>query len=106
MDGRFPFYYAPGSYLSQVFRHFDPTLAGPIFFHDQTGPSRILLNRSHSPATVVSESDSPTSSRSAEGLAEKEKKAIRQMAARRAKGSSNKYHTMIRLGEEWSMCKA
>ena len=30
MDGRFTFYYAPGSFLSQNFRHFDPTLAGPI----------------------------------------------------------------------------
>ena len=28
------------------------------------------------------------------------------MAARRAKGSSTKYQTMIRLGEEWSICKA
>ena len=28
------------------------------------------------------------------------------MAARRAKGLSNEYQTMIRLGEEWSMCKA
>ena len=31
---------------------------------------------------------------------------IRQMAARRAKGSSNEYQTMIWLGEKWSMCKA
>ena len=28
------------------------------------------------------------------------------MAARIAKGSSNDYQTMIRLGKEWSMCKA
>lgn len=33
MDGRFPFYYAPGSL---------PTLVGPI--SDQVGPSRILSN--------------------------------------------------------------
>ena len=104
MDGRFTFYYAPGSFLSQNFRHFDPTLAGPIL--DQARPSGILLGRSDSPASVVSESDSPTSSRSAEGLAEKEKQTIRQMTARRAKGSSNEYQTMIRLGEEWSMYKA
>ena len=71
-------------------------------------PSGILLNRSDSPASVVRESDSPTSSRSAEGLAQKDKKTkkIRQMAARIAKGSSNDYQTMIRLGKEWSMCKA
>ena len=31
---------------------------------------------------------------------------MRQMAARIAKGSSNDYQTMIRLGEEWSMWKA
>ena len=43
---------------------------------------------------------------SAEGLARKEKKTIRQMAARRAKGSSNENQTMIRLSEEWSTCKA
>ena len=30
MDGRFPFYCAPESFLSQNFRHFDPTLAEPI----------------------------------------------------------------------------
>ena len=36
--------------------------------------SGILLKRSDNPASVVSESDSPTSSSSAEGLAEKEKK--------------------------------
>ena len=54
----------------------------------------------------MSESDSPTSSRSAEDLAEKEKQTLRQMAARRAEGSSNEYQTMIRLGEEWSMYKA
>ena len=30
MDGRFPFYYAPGSFPSQDFRHFHPTLAGQI----------------------------------------------------------------------------
>ena len=68
-------------------------------------PSGILLNRSDSPASVVRESDSPTSSRSAEGLAQKEKKTktMGKMAARIAKGSSNDYQTMIRLGEEWSM---
>ena len=58
MDGCFPFYYAPGSFLSQNFRHFDPTLAGPIL--DQAEPSGILLNPSDSPACVVSVSDSPT----------------------------------------------
>ena len=58
MDGCFPFYYAPGSFLSQNFRHFDPTLAGPIL--DQVEPSGILLNPSDSPACVVSESDSLT----------------------------------------------
>ena len=104
MDGRFTFYYAPGSFLSQNFRHFDPTLAGPIL--DQARPSGIFLRRSDSSASVVSESESPTSSRSAKGLAEKEKQTLRQMAARRAKGSSNEYQTMIQLGEEWSMCKA
>ena len=72
MDGRFTFYYAPGSFLSQNFRHSDPTLAGPIL--DQARPSG--------------------------------KQTLRQMAARRAKGSSNEYQTMIRLGEEWSMYKA
>ena len=53
---------------------FDSTdrYTGPIL--DQAEPSGILLNRSDSPACVVSESDSPTSSRSAEGLAEKENK--------------------------------
>ena len=71
MDG-FTFYYAPGSFLSQNFRHSDPTLAGPIL--DQARPSG--------------------------------KQTLRQMAARRAKGSSNEYQTMIQLGEEWSMCKA
>ena len=105
MDESFPFYYAPGSFPSQNFRHFDHTLAGPIL--DKAGPSGILLNRSErSPESVVSESDSPTSSRSAEGLARKEKKTILQMAARRAKGSSNENQTMIRLSEEWSTCKA
>ena len=104
MDGRFTFYYAPGSFLSQNFRHFDPTLAGPIL--DQARPSGILLRRSDSPASMVSESESPTCSRSAKGLAEKGKQTLRQMAARRAKGSSNEYQTMIQLGEEWSMCKA
>ena len=58
MDGCFPFNYAPGSFLSQNFRHFDPTLAGPIL--DQAEPSGILLNPSDSPACVVSVSDSPT----------------------------------------------
>ena len=58
MDGCFPFYYAPGSFLSQNFRHFDPTLAGPIL--DQVEPSGILLNPSDSPACVVSVSDSLT----------------------------------------------
>ena len=72
MDGRFPFYHAPGSFPSQNFRHFDHTLAGPII--DHAGPSGILLNRSDSPASVVGESDSPTSSRLAEGLALKRKK--------------------------------
>ena len=71
LDGRFTFYYAPGSFLSQNFRHSDPTLAGPIL--DQARPSG--------------------------------KQTLRQMAARRAKGSSNEYQTMIRLGEEWSMYK-
>ena len=56
MDGCFPFYCAPGSLLTQNFRHFDPTLAGPIL--DQAEPNGILLNRSDSPACVVSESDS------------------------------------------------
>ena len=37
---------------------------------------------------------------------EKKKKTIRQMAARRAKGSSNENQTMIQLSEEWSTCKA
>lgn len=72
MNGRFPFYYAPGSFLSQNFSHFDPTLAGPIF--DQASPSGIFLKRSDSSASVVSESDSSTSFRPAEGLVEKEKK--------------------------------
>ena len=72
MDGRFPFYHAPGSFSSQNFRHFDHTLAEPII--DHAGPSGILLNRSDSPASVVGESDSPTSSRLAEGLALKRKK--------------------------------
>ena len=71
MDGRFPFYHAPGSFPSQNFRHFDHTLAGPII--DHAGPSGILLNRSDSPASMVGESDSPTSSRLAEGLALKRK---------------------------------
>ena len=61
MDGRFPFHYAPGSFPSQNFCHFHPTLAGPI--SDQAGPSGILLNRSDSLASVVSESDSPTDPR-------------------------------------------
>ena len=73
MDGRFPF----------SFFFFDDTLAGPIL--DQAGPSGILLNRSDSPVSEVRESDSPTSS-----LAQKEKK-LRQMAVRRANGSSNEY---------------
>ena len=55
-------------------------------FRSQARPSGILLNQSDSPASVVSESDSPTSPGSAEGSAEKTK-TIRQMAARRAKGS-------------------
>ena len=41
-------------------------------------PSGILLNRSDSPASVVRESDSLTSPRSAEGLAQKEKKKQKQ----------------------------
>ena len=51
MDGRFPFYYAPG-FPSQNVRHFDHTLAGPSL--DQAGLSGILLNQSDSPASVVS----------------------------------------------------
>ena len=31
---------------------------------------------------------------------------IRQKAARKAKGSSNEYQTMIRLSEGWPTCKA
>ena len=85
----FSFLLCAGIIPEPSFRHFDPTLAGPML--DQTGPSGNLLNRSHSLATVVCESDSPTSSRSAEDLAEKEKKAMRQMTARRAKGSSNEF---------------
>ena len=85
----FSFLLCAGIIPEPSFRHFDPTLAGPML--DQTGPSGILLNRSHSLATVVCESDSPTSSRSTEDLAEKEKKAMRQMTARRAKGSSNEF---------------
>ena len=73
----FSFLLCAGIIPEPSFRHFDPTLAGPML--DQTGPSGILLNRSHSLATVVCESDSPTSSRSAEDLAGKEKKAMRQM---------------------------
>ena len=42
MDGRFPFYYALGSFLMQNFPHFQPTLAGPV--SDQAGPSGILSN--------------------------------------------------------------
>ena len=52
MDGRFPFYYAPG-FPSQNVRHFDHTLAGPSL--DQAGLSGILLNQSDSPASVVRE---------------------------------------------------
>ena len=104
MDGFFPFYCAPGSLLTQNFRHVDPTLAGSIL--DQAEPNGILLNRFDSPACVVSESDSPTSSRSGWRSGRKRKKAIRQIAARRAKGSSNEYQTMIRLNEGWSTCKA
>ena len=85
----FSFLLCAGIIPEPSFRHFDPTLAGPML--DQTGPSGILLNRSHSLETVVCESDSPTSFRSAEDLAEKEKKAMRQMTARRAKGSSNEF---------------
>ena len=55
MDGCFPLYYplfyALGSFSSQNFCRFNPTLAGPIL--DQAGPSRILLNWSDSPASVV-----------------------------------------------------
>ena len=61
MDGRFPFHYAPGSFPSQNFCHFHPTLARPI--SDPAGPSGILLNRSDSLASVVSENDSPTDPR-------------------------------------------
>ena len=55
MDGCFPLYYplfyALGSFSSQNFCRFNPTLAGPIL--DQAGPSRILLNWSDSLASVV-----------------------------------------------------
>ena len=55
IDGCFPLYYplfyALGSFSSQNFCRFNPTLAGPIL--DQAGPSRILLNWSDSPASVV-----------------------------------------------------
>lgn len=89
MDGRFLFYYAQGSFPMQNFSHFHPTLAGP--FSDQVGQSGILSNRPDSPASVVTDSDSPTSPRSSEGLEETQKKRRRNnmvMAARRAKGSS------------------
>ena len=56
----------------QNFSHFHPTLAGP--FSDQAGPSGILSNRPDSPASVVTDSDSPTSSISSEGLQETQKK--------------------------------
>ena len=72
MDGRFPFYYAQGSFPMQNFSHFHPTLAGP--FSDQAGPSGILSNRPDSPASVVTDSDSPTSSISSEGFQETQKK--------------------------------
>jgi len=72
MDGRFPFYYALGSFLMQNFPHFQPTLAGPI--SDQAGPSGILSNWPNSPASVVSDSDSLNSSKSSEGLQETQKK--------------------------------
>ena len=65
MDGRFPFYYAPGLFPMQNFPHFHPTLAGPI--SDQARPSGILSNRPDS------DRDSPTSSRSS-GLQEMQKK--------------------------------
>ena len=84
MDGRFPFYHAPGTFPSQNFRHFDHTLAGPII--DRAGPSGILLNRSDSPASMVGESDSPTSSRLAEGLALKRKKNNTTNGRKKSKG--------------------
>ena len=77
MDGRFPFYYAQGSFPMQNFSHFHPTLAGP--FSDQAGPSGILSNRPDSPASVVTDSDSPTSSISSEGLQETQKKHYRRV---------------------------
>ena len=64
-----------------------PPYIGWTDLRSQALLSGILLNQSDSPASVVSESDSPTSPRSAEGSAEKTK-SIRQIAARRAKGSS------------------
>lgn len=72
MDGRFLFYYAQGSFPMQNFSHFHPTLAGP--FSDQAGQSGILSNRPDSPESVVTDSDSPTSPRSSEGLEETQKK--------------------------------
>ena len=72
MDGRFPFYYVQGSFPMQNFSHFHPTLAEP--FSDQAGPSGILTYRPDSPASVVTDSDSPTRSRSSEGLQEMQKK--------------------------------
>ena len=53
-------------------RHFQPKSARPILDHAR--PNGILLNRSDSPASVISESDSPTSSGSVEGFAENDKK--------------------------------
>ena len=105
MDGCFPLYYplfyALGSFSSQNFCRFNPTLAGPIL--DQAGPSRILLNWSDSPASVVRVMAQP-----APGQLRvwQKKKTIQQMTARGAQGSSNEYQTIIQLGEEWSLCKA
>ena len=95
----FPFNHALGSFPMQNFPHF--TLHW--LRSDQAGPMGILSNRCssyystifNSSASVVCDTNSLTNSRSAKGWkekddsqAEKQKKTIWKMAARRMKGSS------------------
>ena len=69
----FSFLLCAGIISKPRFSSFPPYI-GWTDLRSQPRPSRILLNRSDIPASVVSESDSPTSSGSAKGLAKKTKK--------------------------------
>lgn len=63
MDGRYPFYYPPGSFPMNYpdFGYFNPKQA-PLNF-DQVGPSGILASADQSISPVSTASDSPSVSR-------------------------------------------